>query len=60
MLNGGTIAEYGGIQGRIQQKTANISNFSTRKGMTLPFEPLSLTFHNVCYYVDMPPVSQKC
>ncbi|KAH9560799.1 hypothetical protein CY35_06G126700 [Sphagnum magellanicum] len=25
-----------------------------QKGMILPFEPLSLTFHNVCYYVDMP------
>jgi hypothetical protein len=25
--------------------------------MILPFEPLSLTFHNVCYYVDMPKVS---
>ncbi|XP_024525458.1 ABC transporter G family member 31 [Selaginella moellendorffii] len=24
------------------------------KGMILPFEPLSLTFHNVCYFVDMP------
>ncbi|MCO5582935.1 hypothetical protein L7F22_036838 [Adiantum nelumboides] len=24
------------------------------KGMTLPFQPLALTFHNVSYYVDMP------
>jgi hypothetical protein len=28
-----------------------------QKGMILPFEPLALTFHNVCYYVDMPSVS---
>eukprot|EP00897_Mesotaenium_endlicherianum_P002106 jgi/Mesen1/1923/ME000145S01008 len=25
------------------------------KGMILPFQPLALTFHNVNYYVDMPP-----
>ena len=59
VFNGKTFAEYGGSPGRIQQKTTNISNFGTRKGMTLPFQPLSLTFHNVCYYVDMPPVSSK-
>lgn len=28
-----------------------------KKGMILPFEPLSLTFHDVNYYVDMPSVS---
>lgn len=28
-----------------------------KKGMILPFRPLCLTFHNVCYYVDMPPVN---
>ena len=27
-----------------------------RKGMILPFQPLSLAFHNVNYYVDMPTV----
>ncbi|KAK3206522.1 hypothetical protein Dsin_020568 [Dipteronia sinensis] len=25
-----------------------------KKGMTLPFQPLAMTFHNVNYYVDMP------
>jgi hypothetical protein len=24
------------------------------KGMVLPFLPLALTFHNLCYYVDLP------
>ncbi|KAL3825129.1 hypothetical protein ACJIZ3_021158 [Penstemon smallii] len=24
------------------------------KGMVLPFQPLSMTFSNICYYVDMP------
>jgi hypothetical protein len=28
-----------------------------QKGMILPFEALSLTFHNVCYCVDMLKVS---
>ncbi|CAH1419416.1 unnamed protein product [Lactuca virosa] len=27
---------------------------SRRQGMTLPFKPLSMTFHNVNYFVDMP------
>ncbi|KAL3696501.1 hypothetical protein R1sor_010577 [Riccia sorocarpa] len=27
---------------------------TVKKGMILPFRPLALTFHNVCYYVDMP------
>ncbi|CAM6100115.1 unnamed protein product [Calypogeia fissa] len=28
---------------------------SEKKGMILPFQPLALTFHNVSYFVDMPP-----
>ncbi|RXH92532.1 hypothetical protein DVH24_033428 [Malus domestica] len=28
-----------------------------KKGMVLPFEPLSLAFNHMNYYVDMPPVS---
>lgn len=27
-----------------------------KKGMTLPFQPLTMTFHNVNYFVDMPKV----
>lgn len=30
---------------------------SNRKGMVLPFQPLSLAFDHVNYYVDMPAVS---
>ena len=30
----------------------------TRRGMVLPFEPLSLAFNHVNYYVDMPAVSR--
>ncbi|KAD6119877.1 hypothetical protein E3N88_11148 [Mikania micrantha] len=30
---------------------------SSRQGMILPFKPLSMTFHNVNYFVDMPKVN---
>jgi hypothetical protein len=29
---------------------------SKKKGMILPFQPLTMTFHNVNYFVDMPKV----
>ncbi|RHN67618.1 putative iron-chelate-transporting ATPase [Medicago truncatula] len=32
---------------------------SKSKGMILPFEPLTMTFHNVNYYVDMPQEIKK-
>jgi hypothetical protein len=31
---------------------------SNAKGMILPFQPLTMTFHNVNYYVDMPKVGR--
>lgn len=31
---------------------------STKRGMVLPFQPLSLAFNHVSYYVDMPDVSR--
>lgn len=33
------------------------NNEINRKGMVLPFEPLSLAFDHMNYYVDMPAVS---
>lgn len=36
---------------------ANNSNSTEKKGMVLPFQPLSLAFNHVNYYVDMPAVS---
>ncbi|KAK4834395.1 hypothetical protein QYF36_021902 [Acer negundo] len=30
------------------------AEYATKKGMVLPFQPLSLTFNHVNYYVDMP------
>lgn len=38
---------------------ANNSNHPAKKGMVLPFQPLSLAFNHVNYYVDMPPVSHS-
>ncbi len=32
---------------------------SAAKGMILPFEPMPLTFHKICYYVPFPKVSSK-
>lgn len=34
----------------------NKANGSGRRGMVLPFEPLSLTFDDIRYSVDMPQV----
>jgi len=33
---------------------------NTRRGMVLPFQPLSLAFNHINYYVDMPAVSYSC
>lgn len=33
-----------------------VRGFATKRGMVLPFTPLSMSFDNVNYYVDMPPV----
>ncbi|XP_038900427.1 pleiotropic drug resistance protein 2-like isoform X1 [Benincasa hispida] len=32
----------------------SVANNRTKRGMVLPFQPLSLAFNNVNYYVDMP------
>lgn len=29
------------------------------RGMVLPFEPLSISFDDICYFVDLPAVSQS-
>jgi hypothetical protein len=34
-----------------------VRNGPAKKGMVLPFQPLSLAFNHVNYYVDMPAVS---
>lgn len=34
-------------------------NAKSKKGMVLPFQPLSLAFENVNYYIDMPNVNSS-
>ncbi|KAJ1418856.1 P-loop containing nucleoside triphosphate hydrolase [Sesbania bispinosa] len=42
------------IEGRNSSEIVGSSNQEQRTGMVLPFQPLSLTFNHVNYYVDMP------
>ncbi|KAF8396936.1 hypothetical protein HHK36_018571 [Tetracentron sinense] len=37
-----------------KSRLTSAENGATKKGMILPFQPLSMTFHNVNYFVDMP------
>lgn len=42
-----------------KKKLASLATKSeSKKGMVLPFKPLSLAFDHVNYYVDMPAVSK--
>jgi len=36
---------------------ARVAEFSPKRGMVLPFTPLSMSFDDVNYHVDMPAVS---
>lgn len=40
----------------IENKAAEDEDKVVRRGMILPFQPLSISFDDVCYYVDMPAV----
>ena len=40
-----------------KSKTSISESEPNKKGMVLPFQPLSLAFDHVNYYVDMPAVS---
>jgi len=44
--------------GDSMRKTGNsFKESNVEKGMVLPFTPLTMTFHDVHYFVDCPPVS---
>ena len=45
------------MSGRNASSTRCPTNGQTKKGMVLPFQPLSLAFDHVNYFVDMPAVS---
>lgn len=38
-------------------KSTNSANVTLKEGMVLPFQPLSLAFNHINYYVDTPSVS---
>lgn len=42
---------------RNSSDTMNSSNHEPERGMVLPFQPLSMAFNHINYYVDMPAVS---
>lgn len=46
-----------GIDMQVQNAQGSSSNDQVKRGMVLPFQPLSLAFNHVNYYVDMPLVS---
>lgn len=45
------------MQVRNAQGIVSAENNQAKRGMVLPFQPLSLAFNHVNYYVDMPAVS---
>jgi hypothetical protein len=66
-LNGNVVAEgnlplgssHLATVGITSSGSATVENHSgtMQRGMVLPFAPLSLTFNNIKYFVDMPQVS---
>lgn len=61
-LNTKIIVIIAGIDMEVRNSTQSsirkaAENAQYKKGMVLPFRPLSLAFQNVNYYIDMPPVN---
>ncbi|XP_072999974.1 ABC transporter G family member 48-like isoform X2 [Typha latifolia] len=48
------ISDVAGAVGRNNTDVAASKNAAVRRGMVLPFQPLSLAFNHVNYYVNMP------
>ena len=42
---------------RTSSEIVGASHSAPKRGMVLPYQPLSLAFNHVNYYVDMPAVS---
>lgn len=42
----------------ISSESEEESMDTSRRGMVLPFQPLSISFDNISYFVDTPAVSQ--
>lgn len=48
---------YDNVDNESTKSSKSTGGESKNKGMILPFQPLTMTFHNVNYYVDMPKVN---
>lgn len=40
-----------------RNSSTGVNGVAPKRGMVLPFTPLAMSFDDVNYYVDMPPVS---
>lgn len=57
----GLLADKLKSAGNSMRKTGNsFKESNVEKGMVLPFTPLTMTFNNVHYFVDCPPVGPCC
>jgi len=50
-----SVSSAGSLSDRLGA-TAAANSGKAKKGMVLPFEPLSIAFDDISYYVDMPAV----
>nr|XP_027190419.1 ABC transporter G family member 31 [Cicer arietinum] len=50
---------YDNVDNESTKSSKSTGGESKNKGMILPFQPLTMTFHNVNYYVDMPKAIRK-
>ncbi|PIA25217.1 hypothetical protein AQUCO_12200002v1 [Aquilegia coerulea] len=48
------LPRFEGIVMAVRKASESTTDYSIRRGMVLPFRPLSLAFNHVNYYVDMP------
>ncbi|KAL6563264.1 transcription factor [Orobanche hederae] len=49
------MSSLSGVYGASRNENSSVRGVAPKRGMVLPFTPLSMSFHNVNYYVDMPP-----
>lgn len=50
------VTDFAGNSTELATDPVLIESGPKRKGMILPFQPLTMTFYNVDYFVDMPKV----
>ncbi|XP_042500566.1 pleiotropic drug resistance protein 2-like [Macadamia integrifolia] len=50
---------FKGIDMAVRNTSGNVEDHAPKRGMVLPFQPLSLAFDHVNYYIDMPSEMKK-